>query len=169
MRSHAVFRNIFCSALVVSLVTSPLSAATLQVTQGKAQINRGQGFEPVTNTSTVNPGDIVTVQPGGNAQIVYPDGTIQPIEPGGVASVGAGTTAPVPGQQVVTEGQQVVTQAANPEGGPPGGGAGAGGAAGGLGAGGWSGTTLAIGAVAVGVGIGVAVYAAQNQNKGASP
>lgn len=152
-------------AMALSLMTSPLCAATLQVTQGTVQINRGQGFEPVTGSTTVNPGDVVTVQPGGNAQIVYPDGSIQPVQPGSVASVGPGSAAPAP---VESGGQQVLSQAANP-GGLPGGAGGAGGAAGGLGAGGLSGTAIAIGAVAVGVGIGVAVYVAQNQNKGASP
>lgn len=162
-------------AMMSSFVSSVVSAATLQVTQGVVQINRGQGFEPVTGSSPVNPGDVVTVQPGGNAQVVYPDGSIQPVQPGSVATVGPGATAPA-----TAGGQQVLTQAANPSpgagaGGTAGGGAAGGGAAGGGagaaagGLGGLSGTSLVLGAAAVGIGVGAAVYVVQSQNKAASP
>ena len=145
------------SATVVfacALTLAPVSAATLHVTQGNASVNRGQGFDVVNGTATVNPGDVVNVPPGSNALVVYPDGSIQTIQPGNIASVGPGTSAPASGLVTMT---QAVTPAPNPA--PAGGIAGAGG--------GVTGTTIAVGAAAVGVGIGVAAYAAQA--KGASP
>lgn len=85
----------FTSVVIASvLMFGSAAAATLQVTQGSASVNRGQGFETVNGTTTVNPGDVVNVPPGSNAQIVYPDGSIQTIQPGNVASVGPGTSAP---------------------------------------------------------------------------
>ena len=75
------------------LTTSPVMAATLQVTQGSVSVNRGQGFEPASGTTTVNPGDTVVVQPGGSAQIVYPDGTVATLQPGSVATVADGAGA----------------------------------------------------------------------------
>lgn len=166
------------ATLISTSIPATVHAATLQATQGVVQINRGSGFEPVTGSTTVNPGDIVTVQPGGNAQVVYPDGSIQAVQPGAVVTVGPGSTAPATAS--AGGGQQILTQAATApatgaadagaaDAGAAGGGAAGGAPAGAGGLAGLSGTTLAIGAVAVGVAVGAAVYVVQNQNKAASP
>lgn len=167
----AAFAATVMASCVSTFMVTSVSAATLQVTQGAVQINRGQGFEPITGSTTVNPGDIVTVQPGGTAHVIYPDGSIQSVQPGSVAMVGPGSTAPA--TAAAGSGQQVLTQAV--ETGPGSGGAvggggtvgGGGAAAGGLG--GLTGTQLALGAAAIGIGVGAAVYVVQNQNKAASP
>ena len=118
-------------AVVLGLMASPAMAATLQVTQGSVSINRGQGFEPATGTTTVNPGDTVVVQPGGNAQIVYPDGSVATLQPGSVVTVaegagagatgaaGFGTTELVIAGVVVAVGVTVAVVIANNQGSSP--------------------------------------------------
>ena len=150
-----MYRSLFSFLVAVVMHLGPVSAATLQVTQGSASVNRGQGFEAVNGSTTVNPGDVVNVPPGSNAQIVYPDGSIQAVQPGNIASVGPGISAPASGSATLA--QAAVTAAPAPA--PVAGIAGAGG--------GLTATTVAIGAAAIGVGVGIAVYAAQG--KGTSP
>jgi hypothetical protein len=74
-----------CAACIVS---SGVQAATLGAIQGNVLVNRGGGYETVSGSTNLRPGDTVMAQAGGSAQIVYPDGCVVPVEVGGVVSVG---------------------------------------------------------------------------------
>jgi hypothetical protein len=76
-------------------------AATVNATQGQVLLNLGQGYRQVTGSSEAGPGAIVVANPGGSAQVVYPDGcpvtvtpgmvyTIEPQSPCGIGGSGVG-------------------------------------------------------------------------------
>lgn len=76
-------------ALLSTLVAvSPALAATVTPGAGQLYINQGQGFQPVTQPITANPGDMLEVAPGGSASIGYPDGCTTALAPGAVVTVG---------------------------------------------------------------------------------
>ena len=68
-------------------LAAPCVAATVNAIQGQVLINRGQGYQKLDGTATANPGDSIVVNPGGSAQIVYPDGCTIQVAPGSVASI----------------------------------------------------------------------------------
>ena len=92
---------IFCMAV---LVGSPAWAGvTVETVKAPVSINHGQGYQVVTQTVSATTGDQIMAGPGGHAKIVYPDGCVTDVYPGGVASVGkcykpmtAGLEAPPP-------------------------------------------------------------------------
>ena len=73
--------------LFVGFVT-PASATTVEVVKGVVSVNQGEGFRQVTAATQVFDGNKVMAAPGGMARIVYPDGCVVPVGPGGVATVG---------------------------------------------------------------------------------
>jgi len=69
------------------LGASPSWAAVIEPGIGDLSINQGQGFKPITGSTTANVGDSVMVGPGGSATIVYDDGCKVNVKPGAVASI----------------------------------------------------------------------------------
>src|SRR6476661_3290185 len=74
--------------LAISMATQAL-AATVNATSGQVLINRGEGYTMVAGSTHANAGDTVVVNPGGSAQIVYPDGCVVDVSPGSVANISA--------------------------------------------------------------------------------
>jgi hypothetical protein len=66
----------------------PASATTVEVVKGVVSVSQGDGFHQVTGSTQVSNGNKVMAAPGGMARIVYPDGCVVPVGPGGVATVG---------------------------------------------------------------------------------
>ena len=64
-------------------------AATVTATQGQVMINRGQGYQLVVGSTKADPGATVIVNPGGSAQVVYPDGCAVTVEPFTVHAINA--------------------------------------------------------------------------------
>ena len=65
-------------------------ATTVEPVSGVLQLNRpGQGFEKVTATTAVNPGDLLMVSPDGTANVLFPDGCKFVLQPGSVLTVSA--------------------------------------------------------------------------------
>ena len=81
-----MYRVLIASGLLI-FTTHGLSAATLQAMQGDVLVNSGDGFKRVTGPTQVNPGDYVMVGDGGKANLVYPGGTVVPVQEGGVIAV----------------------------------------------------------------------------------
>lgn len=76
-------------AVLAFCLGTPSFAASVNVIQGQVLINRGQGYEQVIGSTQANPGDTIVVNPGGSAEVVYPDGCSAPVVPGSVLSVAA--------------------------------------------------------------------------------
>jgi hypothetical protein len=76
----------FVAALLVSW---PLQAATLSGVQGSVMVNPGSGYYLTTGPTNLKPGDVVMLNPGGSAQLTFPDGCIVPLQAGTVITVGA--------------------------------------------------------------------------------
>lgn len=70
-------------------LSAPSLAATVTVLQGQVLINRGQGYQLIDGTTEASPGDTVVVNPGGSAQIAYPDGCSMQFQPGSVVAIAA--------------------------------------------------------------------------------
>ena len=67
------------------LAGTPSLAAVIEPVGADLSINRqGQGFQTVSQTTIVNPGDFVTVSLKGVANIFYPDGCKVTLQPGAV-------------------------------------------------------------------------------------
>jgi hypothetical protein len=64
-------------------------AATVMPEQGIVLVNRGNGYQNVTEPTNVKPGDILVVNPGGSAQLAYDDGCFVPVAVGLIVTVGA--------------------------------------------------------------------------------
>ena len=77
------------AALLVISMASQALAATVNATSGQVLINRGEGYMMVAGSTQANAGDTIVVNPGGSAQIVYPDGCVVDVSPGSVAAVSA--------------------------------------------------------------------------------
>jgi hypothetical protein len=123
-------------------VSAHAFAITVQVLQGQVLINRGQGYRMIDGTTEADPGNTVVVNPGGAAQIVYPNGCTMKVMPQSVTSVSA--QPPCPAQQ---------PSSPEPTGDEPA----------------ISGTTMIVaGAVVVGGGVAAAILLLQ-KNKPASP
>jgi hypothetical protein len=81
-----LFRSLF--ALVCAFLFSASSfAAMVNTTQGQVLVNTGQGYRQVAGSVEAGPGATVVVNPGGNAQVVYPDGCAVNVQPGSVYTV----------------------------------------------------------------------------------
>jgi len=110
----------------------------------------------VAGTVQGGPGDTIVANPGGSAQIVYPDGCVIEVLPGSVAVINAQSPCSS-ANNTVTTGSTTTTAATEPAGPSDGGGGGSG----------ISGTALALGAVAVGGGVGAAMFL--GKDKSSSP
>ena len=71
----------------MALMSSAAMAVTLQPLQGKVLINRGTGFQHVTEPVTAAVGDSVMVSADGNAQLVYDSQCAVPVKPGNVVTI----------------------------------------------------------------------------------
>jgi hypothetical protein len=137
-------------------------AAQVRSTGGQVLINRGEGYRLVAGTVQGGPGDTVVANPGGSAQILYPDGCVVDVSPGSVAVInaqspcGAANTTVTSGSATTSS---TTTSSATTESPSESGGSG----------GGWgiNGTALALGAVAVGGGVGAAMFL--GKDKSSSP
>jgi hypothetical protein len=74
---------VICAALC-----APACAATLGSVQGSVMVNRGSGYQSVVGGTELKPGDVVVVNPGGSAQLSYPDGCNVAVQVGAVVTVG---------------------------------------------------------------------------------
>jgi hypothetical protein len=72
----------------VASVASPAWATTVQVVKGVVSVRQADGFRQVNGSVEVYNGNQVMAAPGGMARIVYPDGCVVQVGPGGVATVG---------------------------------------------------------------------------------
>jgi hypothetical protein len=68
-------------------MASQALAATVNATSGQVLINRGEGYTMVAGSTQAKAGDTIVVNPGGSAQIVYPDGCVIDVSPGSVAAI----------------------------------------------------------------------------------
>jgi hypothetical protein len=129
-------------------------------------INRGEGYRMVAGTVQGGPGDTIVANPGGSAQIVYPDGCVVDIAPGTVAVINA--QSPCSASSTTATSGSATTTAANAENTSSGSSDNsAGTSSSGGGSSGISGTALALGAVAVGGGVGAALFL--GKDKSSSP
>ena len=71
----------------MALLSSAAMAVTLQPLQGKVLINRGAGFQHVTEPITAAVGDSIMVSADGNAQVVYDSQCSVPVNPGNVVTI----------------------------------------------------------------------------------
>src|SRR5262245_57477365 len=69
-------------------VTPAWAGATVEAVKSPVSINHGQGYQAIANKASAANGDQVMAGPGGHAKIIYSDGCITDVYPGGVASVG---------------------------------------------------------------------------------
>jgi hypothetical protein len=75
-------------ALVVAASFGTASfAATVNVVQGQVLIRRSTGTQIVNGSTEAQPGEVVAVNPGGIAQIVYPDGCVVQVQPPAVVTI----------------------------------------------------------------------------------
>ena len=153
------------------LVASSTAEAVSMSPDGVVLVNRGNGFERVTDAVTLNPGDLVLVNQGG-ASVGCGDGSSGALSPGRVYTVSSSMCSnlnnPANQAAMTPEPPPGVDPGAAPDGpvGPDGAPTGAeGGAPGGM-----STTTMMIGAGAVAVSVGIGVAASQlGKKKSASP
>jgi hypothetical protein len=90
----------FISAMALSLSSF---AATVVPEQGIVLVNHGSGYVNATGPTNVNPGDIIVVNPGGSAQLSYPDGCTVPVAIGAVVTVGAQSPCTTQGSMTLTQ------------------------------------------------------------------
>ena len=82
-------RNLcFVLSATFILMSLPAFAASVQSVNGKILINRGEGFQPVTEGAQANAGDRLMAEAGGSAKLVYPGGCQVRVAPGTVLRVG---------------------------------------------------------------------------------
>jgi hypothetical protein len=81
-----VFRPLVAFVCAASFSTSSL-AAVVNATQGQVLVNQGSGYQQVAGSIEASPGATVVVNPGGAAQIVYPDGCSVAVQPGSVYTI----------------------------------------------------------------------------------
>ncbi|MEQ1718038.1 MAG: hypothetical protein ABL907_19025 [Hyphomicrobium sp.] len=82
-------RKVMTALLFLALSLQVANAATLSGIQGQVLVNKGNGFVQAQPGTEIVPGDRVLVQPGGSAQITYPNGAIGSLQPGGIFTVPA--------------------------------------------------------------------------------
>ena len=109
----------------------------------------------VAGTIQGGPGDTIVANPGGSAQIVYPDGCVIDVLPGSVAVINAQSPCSASNATVTSGSATTTSTTPEPLSSDGGGGSGI------------SGTALALGAVAVGGGVGAAMFL--GKDKSSSP
>lgn len=88
-------RKLLAAVLFLAVFMQTAHAATLSNVQGKVLVNKGTGFVEAQPGMEIAPGDRVLVQPGGSAQVTYPNGAVGSLQPGGIFTLPA-TPPPVP-------------------------------------------------------------------------
>jgi len=73
--------------LCAVIFSAPSLAAMVNATQGQVLVNQGTGYQQVAGSADVKSGSTIVVNPGGSAQIVYPDGCSVSVQPGSVYTV----------------------------------------------------------------------------------
>jgi hypothetical protein len=109
---------VFLSAMALSISSF---AATVVPGQGIVLVNQGNGYQNVTEPTTVNAGDVVVVNPGASAQLTYPDGCSVPVAVGTIVTVGAQSPCAKQGSMIPTQANLPPPQGGGPppEGPPP--------------------------------------------------
>lgn len=79
--------TLMLAAVATLCLSVPSLAATVQSVQGQVSVNAGTGYQLVRSGAAASPGAIVMANPGGSAQIVYPDGCVVRVDPGAVVTV----------------------------------------------------------------------------------
>jgi hypothetical protein len=79
---------IIISVAGLALGSPAWAGARVETVAPQVSLNRGQGWTVVTASAEVSNGDQVMAGPAGHAKIVYADGCVTDVYPGGVASVG---------------------------------------------------------------------------------
>ena len=80
-------RKFVCAVAFLAASIAAADAATLSGVQGQVLVNKGNGFVQADPGTEILPGDRVLVQPGGSAQITYPNGAVGNVPSGGVFTV----------------------------------------------------------------------------------
>src|SRR5262245_41328310 len=81
-------RTLSISMIGLLAVTPAWAGATVEAVKSPVSINHGQGYQAIANKAFAANGDQGMAGPGGHAKIIYSDGCITDVYPGGVASVG---------------------------------------------------------------------------------
>lgn len=129
---------------VCLMLSGQCFAATLQPMGGEVFVNRGRGYDLVTQPVQVNPGDTILVNPNGRATVVYNDACSVNLPPGPVTTI---TPSPPCGNPLPPDVAQSYAQAPSPP--PP------------------SDTGFVLGAAGLGLGaagLGVGLYALSQHN-----
>jgi len=82
-------RFLSCTLVAALVAASGAEAAVVTPGNGIVSINRGEGYQRVTQPTEVGPGDQVMVGEGGSAQITYENGVTTAVTPGQVVTVPA--------------------------------------------------------------------------------
>jgi hypothetical protein len=88
--------------LSAALLSTPSLAATISATQGQVLVNHGSGYQQVVGSIDAGSGATVVVNPGGSAQIVYPDGCAVAVQPGSVYTISPQSPCLAQGGQTTT-------------------------------------------------------------------
>jgi hypothetical protein len=76
------------SAFCLGVWAGPCAfATTVTAEQGQVLLNTGQGYRLVQGSASVNPGDMIVVNPGGMARITYDDGCVTEVRPPAVTAI----------------------------------------------------------------------------------
>lgn len=182
-------KTLIAASMSLLLLGTAADAATLAGIKGQVMVNTGGGYQAVSGSLSLNPGDLVMAGPGGGATLSFEDGCVASVLPGAVVAIGQQSPCVT---QVQAQSQEPTGPGSQgggggqPGGGQPGGGGGmggVGGAGGGLGGGlgglgGFGGglggfgaivpAGLAIGAGVIGGTLGI-ISSLDNKNQPASP
>jgi hypothetical protein len=71
----------------IAVFSSAALAATITPKEGQVLVNEGKGYQQLTSSLEVKPGTTVVANPGGSAQVLYPDGCSVVVKPGSVYTV----------------------------------------------------------------------------------
>jgi hypothetical protein len=88
--------------LSAALLSTSSFAATISATQGQVLVNQGSGYQQVVGSVDVGSGATIVVNPGGSAQIVYPDGCAVAVQPGSVYTISPQSPCLAQGGQTTT-------------------------------------------------------------------
>lgn len=82
-------KKLIAFTITAALVAGPaLAEARLQIDSGAASVNHGRGFAPASADTPLAPGDLVKVDAGGAARIVYGEQCSVTLAAGSVSRVG---------------------------------------------------------------------------------
>ena len=81
-------RSLIICTVGILAGTPAWAGATVEAVKSPVSINNGQGYQTVTKKASAANGDQVMAGAGGHARIIYSDGCVTDVYPGGVASVG---------------------------------------------------------------------------------